>query len=94
MPLKIRGAAPIEGGTQPLFVVDCFPITGNINYISPGEIESFTILNDESATSHYGSGAAYGVVIIQTKRAKNGQENINFISFYGVQQVPKKADPI
>lgn len=93
MSVRIRGAASIGGGTQPLYVVDGFPITGDINNINPDEIESFTILKDASATSLYGSRAANGVVIIQTKKAKAGQSSISFHSFYGIQQVPDKGRP-
>lgn len=93
MSVRIRGAASIGGGTQPLYVVDGFPIVGGINNINPDEIESFSILKDASATALYGSRAANGVVLIQTKRAKEGKSMISFDAFYGVQQVPQKGRP-
>lgn len=93
MSIRIRGALSIGGGSQPLYVVDGFPIVGDISNINPDEIESFSVLKDASATALYGSRAANGVVLIQTKKAKEGQSNISFNAFYGIQQVPQKGRP-
>ena len=93
MSVRIRGAASIGGGTQPLYVVDGYPITGDIANINPDEIETFTVLKDASATALYGSRAANGVVVITTKRAKGAQSSLSFNAYYGVQQVPQKGRP-
>ena len=66
MNVRIRGAASLSTGSNPLYVVDGFPIVGDINDINPNEIESMTILKDAAATSLYGSRAAIGVVLIKT----------------------------
>ena len=66
---------------------------GDINDINPNEIESMTILKDAAATSLYGSRAAFGVVLIQTKGAKAGKTNISFNAYMGVQNVPQKGRP-
>lgn len=58
--------------------------------INPGDIESMEILKDASATAIYGSRGANGVVIITTKRGKAGAINVDFESYYGVQQVARK----
>ena len=52
-----------------------------------------TILKDAAATSLYGSRAAFGVVLIQTKGAKAGKTNISFNAYMGVQNVPQKGRP-
>ncbi|RZS95988.1 SusC/RagA family TonB-linked outer membrane protein [Cecembia calidifontis] len=57
--------------------------------INPGDIESMEILKDASATAIYGSRGANGVVIITTKRGKAGATNVDFESYYGVQQVSR-----
>lgn len=93
MEFRIRGAASLALGNQPLFVVDGIPITGSINNINPAEIETFTILKDASASSLYGSRAANGVVLITTKHAKPGDSRIEFNSYYGVQVIPQKGRP-
>ena len=54
MSVKIRGAASLSTGANPLYVVDGFPIVGDINNINPSEIESMSILKDAAATALYG----------------------------------------
>lgn len=73
MTMRIRGQASLSGGTTPLYVVDGMPIVGDISTINPDEIESISVLKDASATSLYGSRAANGVVLIQTKTAQQGK---------------------
>jgi len=93
MSIRIRGAASINAGNQPLYVVDGFPIVGDISSINPDEIESISILKDASSTSLYGSRAANGVVLIQTKKGKDGKTSIQFNSYLGIQSVPQKGRP-
>lgn len=93
MSFRIRGAASLNAGNGPLFVVDGQPIVGNINNINPDEIESFSVLKDASATSLYGSRAANGVVLITTKQPKPGEMKVGLSAYYGVQQVPQHGRP-
>jgi len=89
--IRIRGAASINAGNSPLYVVDGFPIVGGINNINPNEIESFSILKGASAAALYGSRAANGVVLITTKQAKPGKTSIQFSATYGVAKVPQRG---
>ncbi|MEX2593094.1 MAG: TonB-dependent receptor [Anditalea sp.] len=89
--IRIRGAASINAGNNPLFVVDGFPIVGDINNINPNEIESFSVLKGASAAALYGSRAANGVVLITTKKAKQGETVVQFSATYGVSQVPQRG---
>lgn len=73
MSVKIRGAASLSTGANPLYVVDGFPIVGDINNINPSEIESMSILKDAAATALYGSRAAFGVVLITTKTPRRAK---------------------
>ncbi|GBU07751.1 SusC/RagA family TonB-linked outer membrane protein [Bacteroidales bacterium] len=93
MSMRIRGQASISAQGQPLYVVDGFPVEGDISYMNPNEIESITILKDASSTSLYGSRASFGVVLLETKRAKAGQTSLNLNSYYGIQKVPQKGRP-
>lgn len=91
MSVRIRGQLSVSAGSDPLYVVDGFPITGSIGAINPDEIEDISILKDASSTSLYGSRAANGVVLITTKRGKSGQTNVSFTSFVGIQKVPERG---
>ncbi|MFD1144500.1 SusC/RagA family TonB-linked outer membrane protein [Larkinella insperata] len=91
MSVRIRGQLSVSAGSEPLYVVDGFPITGSIGAINPDEIEDISVLKDASSTSLYGSRAANGVVLITTKRGQAGKTSVSFNAFAGVQQVPEKG---
>lgn len=93
MTVRVRGSASISAGSDPLYVVDGFPLQGNISNINPDEIETITILKDASSTALYGSRAANGVVLITTKRAKTGSSRFSFNYFSGIQVIPEKGRP-
>src|SRR5690606_33664354 len=76
----IRGAGTISANTSPLTVVD-----GNIGgTYNPADIESVSILKDVAATGLYGSRAANGVIIINTKTGKPGQTKVEFNNSFGM----------
>jgi TonB-linked SusC/RagA family outer membrane protein len=91
MNVRIRGQLSVSGGSEPLYVVDGFPITGDINAINPDEIQEISILKDAASTSLYGSRAANGVVLITTKKGTKGQTNVNLNVFTGWQNVPEQG---
>lgn len=90
MSVRIRGQVSVSAGSDPLYVIDGFPITGNISALNPDEIEDISILKDAASTSLYGSRAANGVVLITTKKGKAGT-SVSFNTFTGLQQVPVKG---
>ncbi|MBR5034548.1 MAG: TonB-dependent receptor plug domain-containing protein, partial [Bacteroidales bacterium] len=73
--IMIRGYGSINASSSPLLVVDGMPFDGDLNSISPSDIESLTILKDASAGALYGARGANGVIMITTKRAK-AQEKV------------------
>ncbi|NEW78374.1 MAG: TonB-dependent receptor [Gelidibacter sp.] len=99
--IQIRGAGSINASNDPLIVVDGFPITnfqqpgtGNrydggtqsvLNSFNPNDIESVSVLKDASATSIYGSRAANGVILITTKKGKEGKVQVDYSSSYSYQ---------
>lgn len=91
MAVRIRGQVSVTAGSDPLYVIDGFPITGTIGQMNPDEIEDITILKDAASTSLYGSRAANGVVLITTKRGKPGQTSVSFNAYAGIQKVPKRG---
>ena len=98
--IRIRGISSITGSNEPIFVIDGVIIdntTGSgsqnaLASINPSDIVSLDVLKDASATAIYGSRAANGVIIITTKRGKNGATSITYDSYIGYQEVPKQLD--
>jgi TonB-linked SusC/RagA family outer membrane protein len=96
---RIRGAASLSSGFQPLIVVDGQPLSGvnsrngDVSLINPDEIETFTVLKDASATALYGSRAANGVILITTKHGKSGRTNIALSAYKGWQKVGERGRP-
>lgn len=80
--IRIRGGSSLSASNDPLFVVDGVPLDGGgvsgmrnpLNTINPNDIESISILKDASATAIYGSRASNGVILITTKRGREGQD--------------------
>ncbi len=95
--ILVRGISSITGGVEPLFVIDGYPVTSvgysnPLSTINPSDIESIDVLKDASATAIYGSRGSNGVIIITTKRGKNGTPKIAFDSYIGVQEVAHKIN--
>ena len=91
--IVIRGAGSITQDNSPLYVVDGFPLEdANSNSINPADIESIEILKDASATAIYGARGANGVIIITTKRGKQGPTIISYNNYFGIQQIRKKME--
>ena len=70
--ISVRGRSTIYSSTRPLIVVDNFPYEGDIANINPNDIESVTILKDAAAASIWGVRSGNGVIVITTKKGKNG----------------------
>lgn len=78
--IRIRGGSSLSASNDPLVVIDGVPVDNEsisgarnaLNTINPGDIETFTVLKDASATAIYGSRASNGVVMITTKKGKAG----------------------
>lgn len=79
----IRGVGSINGSTAPLYVVDGFPYDGSISDIASGDIESITVLKDAASTALYGARGANGVIMITTKKGKEGAAQITFDARWG-----------
>lgn len=88
--IRIRGGNSISANNEPLYVIDGFIGGGDLNSINPSDIESIEILKDAAATSIYGSRGANGVIMITTKKGKEGVNKINLSFYQGFQSLPKK----
>lgn len=78
--VTIRGESSLRASSDPLVVVDGFPwgSMGNLKQLNPDDIESIEVLKDASSTAIYGSKGANGVIMITTKKGKEGFSNISF----------------
>lgn len=96
--VRIRGTNSLNGTSEPLYIVDGVQISNSggvtdvspLATINPNDIESVDILKDASATAIYGARGANGVVLITTKRGKNGPTQVSYDAYYGVQKITKK----
>ena len=79
--IRIRGTNSING-FAPLYVVDGM-FTDNINYLNANDIESFEILKDPSSLAIFGVRGANGVIIVTTKRGREGNLKISFTANVG-----------
>ena len=69
----IRGTSSLYANTEPLVVVDGFPIEGTFSSINPNDVESVTVLKDAAAASIWGARSANGVIVVTTKKREAGQ---------------------
>jgi len=98
--VRIRGSGSIGAGSDPLYVVDGFPLSSGfdqqaspLNIINPDDIESITVLKDASSTAIYGSRGSNGVVVVTTKHGKSGVPRVSLNTNTGFQEVPQKGRP-
>ncbi len=75
--VQIRGAGSLTGSTTPLFIIDGVP-GASMNNINPNDIESMDVLKDGSAAAIYGTRANAGVIIITTKKGKEGKTQVEY----------------
>jgi TonB-linked SusC/RagA family outer membrane protein len=100
--VMIRGVSSINGKTDPLYVIDGVQVevpqvsfgaqssSNALAGLNPNDIEDIQILQGPSATAIYGSRATNGVVLITTKRGKNGDFKIGYNGQYNIQTPPKR----
>ncbi|RYY57486.1 MAG: TonB-dependent receptor [Chitinophagaceae bacterium] len=96
--VRVRGTNSINGSSEPLYIIDGIQVSneagGNsvspLSTLNPGDIESVEILKDAAATAIYGSRAANGVVLITTKRGRQGETAVQVDLYSGFQELPNK----
>lgn len=79
--IQIRAAASISGSSNPLIVVDGYPISGGLETVNPNDIKSIEILKDASSAAIYGSRGANGVVLVTTKMGKTGKTTFSYNTY-------------
>ncbi|WP_047419780.1 TonB-dependent receptor [Cellulophaga sp. Hel_I_12] len=82
--IQIRGNGSFSSSNQPLYVVDGVQFGGDLSSLNSNDIESLTVLKDAASTSLYGSRAANGVVLITTKKGRQGRSTANLTVSQGI----------
>lgn len=106
--IRVRGTNSISLSSQPLVVIDGVPVTETTNLnvfnsgngtrfnpmatINPNDIESMEVLKDAAAAALYGSRAANGVLLITTKRGKEGKTTVSYNAFIGTSKATRLPD--
>jgi len=84
--IQIRAASSISGDSNPLIVVDGYPISGSLATVNPNDIESLEVLKDAASAAIYGSRGANGVVLVTTKKGKSGKPTFSYNSYVSTSQ--------
>ena len=101
--VQVHGVSSISGSNSPLYVIDGVIIptpndpgggSNPLNTINPAEIETIDVLKNASATAIYGSQATNGVIVITTKRGREGAPRITYDFSYGYQEIAKKIETV
>lgn len=88
--IRIRGTNSIKGDNTPLYIIDGFPASPTT--VSPHDVASVEVLKDASATAIYGSRGANGVILITTKKGKEGKSSVSFNATVGFQNMLNKVE--
>ena len=88
MKVRIRGLGTI-GNASPLYLID--GVGGDISTLNPADIESIDVLKDAASSAIYGAQAANGVVLVTTKKGREGRTKVTFDGYYGIQNVAHKV---
>lgn len=84
--IRVRGTTSLNGSNNPLFVVDGVPMT-DISFLEANDIDNMQVLKDASSAAIYGSRAANGVIIINTKKGRKGVTKIELNAHYAFNNV-------
>ncbi|KAA5540560.1 SusC/RagA family TonB-linked outer membrane protein [Adhaeribacter rhizoryzae] len=89
----LRGPSTLRTGAaqEPFYVIDGVP-GASIQVVAPNDIVSIDVLKDASATAIYGSRAANGVIIVTTRRAKQGEPVLSYNGYAAVENISNQID--
>ncbi|EDM45398.1 putative outer membrane protein, probably involved in nutrient binding [unidentified eubacterium SCB49] len=82
--IQVRAASSINGSSNPLIVVDGFPISGSLATVNPNDIESIEVLKDAASAAIYGSRGANGVILVTTKKGKEGEPSFTYSTYSSI----------
>ncbi len=88
--IRVRGTSSINASSDPLYVIDGYPANGDL-FLNMEDVESIEILKDAASAAIYGSRASGGVVLITTKKGKEGKTIVTYDYQFGVNQLARKV---
>lgn len=106
--VRVRGEGSLSASSEPLWVVDGVPMfTGGttnqmpgqnytispLSFLNPDDIESITVLKDATATSIYGADGGNGVVLVTTKKGREGKTSVSVNVEYGIANIDRSTAP-
>lgn len=90
--LRIRGNNSLTASNDPLIVMDGIPYSGSLGDIDPDIIESMSVLKDASSAAIYGSRGSNGVILIQTKKGRQGKATVTYKGQVGMAETERRLD--
>jgi TonB-linked SusC/RagA family outer membrane protein len=102
--IRVRGSSSVTASNQPLYVIDGIPVTSNdagvafgettnpLADLNPNDIESISILKDAASSAIYGSRASNGVILVTTKKGRQGQTRVNVGAYFGRSEATRKRE--
>jgi TonB-dependent starch-binding outer membrane protein SusC len=82
--IRVRGMGSISAASDPLIVVDGFPVPDGLSMVSMSDIESIEVLKDAASAALYGSRAAGGVILVTTKSGNIKKPKYSFKMYSGI----------
>lgn len=90
--LRIRGNNSLTASNDPLIVMDGIPYSGSLGDIDPDIIERMSVLKDASSAAIYGSRGSNGVILIQTKKGRQGKATVTYKGQVGMAETERRLD--
>ena len=87
--IRVRGIGSTNG-SDPLYIIDGFAVSGGLDYLNPNDIERIEVLKDAASGAVYGARAANGVILVTTKQGQKGKTKVNYDFSYGWQNPWRK----
>lgn len=87
--IRVRGMGSISASSDPLVVVDGFPISDGLAFVDMNDVESIEVLKDAASSAIYGSRGANGVILITTKKGDSSKPKYSFKSSWGFKNAYK-----
>jgi TonB-dependent starch-binding outer membrane protein SusC len=89
--VRVRGLTTLNNN-EPLYVVDGVVVSGGIDYLNQSDIESIEVLKDAASAAIYGTRGAAGVILVTTKKGRQGSVRVNYNAYVGTQAPVRKLD--